>query len=256
MYIPVMATYTATARSVNRTCETVGRKCTSTVVTKKARTTIRPLSVKKFSGDGTLSRDSSPLTTSLPFSTHHTNFIVTSKTNVIILRRCRRTMTHKTGVCTRMYNCNGAYSTRRCATPHPSNAARTGTFCRTLSRTRCYPRSLLRVGARNANAPLGSGTRATTVGVTLNRSRTHHTVLYSAGSVANRTLKTTKNVRTITTVLTLSGRVIPPAVKCGRFSPSYSLSIGPGRTHRTGVAVTLSSSLKFNKRGTILTFEE
>lgn len=251
--LSIVDTYTANAGSVNRTFRYVGSNCTSTVVTNNTRTIITPLAVTNFRGVGTLSAGSSPGRTSHPFSGGHSNFVVNRNTNVLILRRCRRTITENTGVCTRLSNCNGAYSTRRIATPSPGNTNLTETVGVTFRRTGITSSTRLCVGTRNADARLGSLARAVTVGATLNRG-TCSTGVDSAGSVANRLLNTANTIRTVTSIVTLGSNVVPPAVGLSRPSRNLSLGCAPGGTIGHSMGITTSAGLNFNKRSTYLMF--
>lgn len=125
--VGIMATYTAKARDVKRTCHAVRYSSTSIVITNKARTTVAPANFNNFTTLATLASSASPREYSVPFSGREDNFMVNRNTNIMILRRLRRTGTHKTGVLNRIIKCNTAKSTCRVASPTRSNSNTTGT---------------------------------------------------------------------------------------------------------------------------------
>lgn len=180
--------------------------------------------------------------------------MLNSNTNVLMLRRCRRTGGHNTGVCTRLINFNVDDSTCRVASPPRGNTNTTLTVTGTLHSTNVRTDRVNCIGTRNASAPTNSGTRTRTIGAVFNRT-TDHILMDSAGSVANRLLNTTNTMRSVCSVLTLHSRTIPPAVGLSGPSRNYSLSFMPRRTHRIDkVRCALYGSFNFNNAGNSLVF--
>lgn len=250
-YAGIMATYTAKARYVKSTFHTVRCNSTSMVLTNNARKTIYPVNVTNFTDLATLDADRSPLHTSVPFSGSEKNFIVNRNTNIIILRRLRRTGGEGTGVLTRIIKCNTATSTFRVASPTRSKDNTTHTVRGTVGRTNITPTRMSCVGTRKAKARRGSLFRAETVGLTFG-STTGSMGVGSAGSVINRLLNTTKTIRFVMYMGSVLSKFVRRAIKAARARRRLSLGCVVNTPTGRRIHCTVDGSLKFKKRGKAL----